>query len=52
MSEAVALSLKGGVLLSCSGSITRPVLFPRFEELHELALVLKEGPEGQVMHSW
>ena len=30
----------------------RPVPAPRLEELHKLALVIQEGPDGQVVHAW
>lgn len=39
------------LLLSCGSSI-RSVLPPAPEELPRLALVIQEGPTGQVVHSW
>lgn len=45
--------LQAALLLSCgSSSIIRPILVPRPEELHKLALVIQEGPDGYVVHSW
>ncbi len=44
--------LQASLLLSCSSSIIRPVLDPHPEELHKLALVIQDGPDGQVVHSW
>ena len=43
--------LQASLVLSCS-TIIRPVPSPRPEELHTLALVIQEGPDGQVVHSW
>ncbi len=45
------LLVQTALLLSCSSAI-RPVLAPRLEDLHKLALVIEEGPDGQVMHAW
>jgi hypothetical protein len=39
------------LLLSCGSSI-RSVHPPAPEELPKLALVIQEGPDGQVVHSW
>jgi hypothetical protein len=39
------------LLFSCASS-GRVVLPPQPEELPKLALVIQEGPDGQVIHSW
>lgn len=44
--------VQASLLLSCSSSILRPHSAPGPEELHTLALVIQEGPDGQVVHSW
>jgi hypothetical protein len=40
------------LVLSCTSSIIRPVLAPQPGELHKLALVIQEAPDGHVVHSW
>jgi hypothetical protein len=50
--RSLAWLLQAALLLSCSSSIIRPLPAPRPEELHTLALVIEEGPDGQVVHSW
>lgn len=50
--RTVAWFLQACLLLSCSHGIIRPVLVPRPEDLHKLALVIQQGPDGSLTHSW
>lgn len=48
---SLILLFQACILLSCGSSI-RAVLPPAPEELPKLALVIQEGPDGQIVHSW
>lgn len=44
---------QAALLFSCGGSgFIRLVPTPRTDELHKLALVIQERPNGQVVHAW